>query len=48
MTNNNKLPQKKTTTLNTFKVRTKRNGTSDTDTSSTILTTLTSTHIFNK
>lgn len=47
MTKTNKLPLKSSQMLNTFKAKNKREK-SDTDTSSTIMTTLTSTHIFSK
>jgi hypothetical protein len=44
----NKLPQKQTRTLNHFRSLSGKTTKQDTDTTTTILTTITSTHIFNK
>lgn len=46
MIRSNKLPQKKTQTLNQFKVTGVKNRITDTDTPSSSVSSITSTHIF--
>jgi hypothetical protein len=49
MIKSNKLPLKKIQMLNTFRTKDKKNGVPDpTDTTTTVQTSITSTHIFNK